>query len=65
MEVEAGAEVAAAGGEEDSAHGGIGAKAAEGLADRFEHLPVHGVEPLLARKLDMSDASLATNQDSS
>jgi hypothetical protein len=58
FEVEPGGEVLAAAGQQDAAHRGSVPSAAEGLADRGEHLAVHGVELVLAGELDMGDAAL-------
>jgi hypothetical protein len=54
FEVQAGREMPAAPGKEDAAHAVVGPEAPEGLADRGEHLAVHGVELLLAGELDMA-----------
>ena len=55
--------MAASAGQQDRADGAVGAERAERLADRAEHLPVHGVEPILAGQLDMGHSPLSADLD--
>ena len=63
MKVDASGEMAAAAGQQDRADRAVGAERAERLADRAEHLAVHGVEPILAGQLDMGDSPLPADFD--
>ena len=49
--------------EQDRAHRGIAAERAEGVADRGEHVLVHGVELVRPGKLDMGDAAFDADRD--